>query len=122
MSEHFVGRGPLRGELLVPADKSISHRAALFGAMADGTTSVRGYLDSADTRSTLAAIAKLGADVRIAATGETLDPLRGGELPESIEITGVGLRGARPASIDVGNAGTLIRLISGWLAGQPSGS
>lgn len=122
MSERFVGRGALRGELQIPADKSISHRAALLGAMADGRSRVRGYLDSADTRSTLAAVGKLGADLRAADTGEVLDPHGEGQLPDSIEILGVGLRGARPASIDVGNAGTLIRLISGWLAGQPSGS
>lgn len=119
MSERFAARGPLRGELRVPADKSISHRAALFGAMADGVTRVEGYLDSADTRSTLAAVAGLGAEPR--ADGGALDPADPRPLPPLLSIRGVGLRGARPATIDVGNAGTLIRLISGWLAGQPAG-
>src|SRR6185295_5063115 len=68
---------------------------------------VRNYLDAADTRSTLAAVDALGAGVE----GEA------GEL----RIRGVGLRGARAAAIDVGNAGTLLRLLPGWLAGQPGG-
>lgn len=117
--ETFSPAGPLRGELAVPADKSISHRAAIFGAMADGASAVANYLDSADTRSTLGAIRALGAEVT--GPGGPFDPAAGGTLPAAIEIRGVGLRGARPAEIDAGNAGTLIRLISGWLAGQPGG-
>jgi 3-phosphoshikimate 1-carboxyvinyltransferase len=107
MSERFAPSGPLRGELRPPADKSISHRAALVAAMADGETQVSGYLDAADTNSTLAAVRALGAQIEGA----------GSEL----RISGVGLRGARPAAIDVGNAGTLLRLLPGWLAGQPGG-
>ena len=70
---------------------------------------VRNYLRSDDTASTLAAVRTLGAEVEDA----------GGEL----RIRGAGLRGARPSDdrIDVGNAGTLLRLLPGWLAGQPSG-
>ncbi len=105
--------GPLRGSLRPPPDKSVSHRAALIAAMADGETSIDGYLDSADTRSTLAAVEALGAG--LTDVGE-------GPLPDSIRIRGVGLRGATPAEIDVGNAGTLLRLLPGWLAGQASGS
>lgn len=120
MSRRFEPGRPLRGALPVPADKSISHRAALFGAMAEGVTRVAGYLDSADTRSTLAAVTALGADVR-SGEGAVIDPGDDRPLPASIEIGGVGLRGARPAAIDVGNAGTLIRLIVGWLAGQDGG-
>ena len=79
MRAHFAPRGPLRGELPVPADKSISHRAALFGAMAEGVSRVEGYLDSADTRSTLAAVATLGAGLSAGDTG--LDPAGPGRGP-----------------------------------------
>ncbi|MFN8161451.1 MAG: 3-phosphoshikimate 1-carboxyvinyltransferase [Solirubrobacterales bacterium] len=109
----FDPGGPLKGALRPPPDKSISHRAALLAAMADGTTAIECYLDSADTRSTLAAVAALGARPSAGPAGP---------LPERLEIEGVGLRGARPgAEIGVGNAGTLMRLLPGWLAGQPGG-
>jgi 3-phosphoshikimate 1-carboxyvinyltransferase len=103
----FQPSGPLRGTLAPPTDKSISHRAALIAAMGEGETAIRGYLDAADTRSTLGAIAAVGAAVE----------RDGGE----VRVRGAGLRGAVPASIDVGNAGTLLRLMPGWLAGQPGG-
>jgi 3-phosphoshikimate 1-carboxyvinyltransferase len=109
----FEPAGPLRGELRPPPDKSVTHRAALIGAMADGPTRITGYLDSEDTRSTLRAVAAIGADVREG------DPDDHGGL--FVEIEGVGLRGARSAQIDVGNAGTLLRIMPGWLAGQPGG-
>jgi len=109
----FEPSGPLRGNLRPPADKSISHRAALIAAMGDGETPIDGYLDSADTRSTLAAVAALGARV---------DGVDGGDIAPTITIHGSGLSGAAPAAIDVGNAGTLLRLLPGWLAGQPRGS
>jgi 3-phosphoshikimate 1-carboxyvinyltransferase len=99
----------LHGTLRVPPDKSISHRAALFGAMSSGPVRVRNYLDAADTNSTLAAVQALGARVDR------------GERPGELTVHGVGLDGAREADgpIDVGNAGTLMRLLSGWLAAQP---
>jgi 3-phosphoshikimate 1-carboxyvinyltransferase len=100
--------GPLHGELVPPPDKSISHRAALLAAMSEAPVRVGNYLDAADTRSTLAAVEALGA--RVERRGEDL------------EIAGVGLRGAgapRDGRIDVGNAGTLLRLLPGWLAGVP---
>jgi 3-phosphoshikimate 1-carboxyvinyltransferase len=103
----FGPGGSLRGALAPPPDKSISHRAAIVAAMGDGETVVRNYLDAADTRSTLDAARAIGARV----DGEA------GEL----RIGGVGLRGARGAEVDVGNAGTLLRLLPGWLAGQPGG-
>jgi 3-phosphoshikimate 1-carboxyvinyltransferase len=78
--------------------------------MGEGETRVEGYLDAADTRSTLAAVAALGARVQ-----------EGEELGRELRIEGVGLRGPRPAAIDVGNAGTLLRLLPGWLAGQEAG-
>ncbi len=106
----FDPTGPLRGSLRPPADKSISHRAALIAAMGEGETTIEGYLDSADTRSTLAAVEALGAEVEGVSATE-VDPV--------ISVRGVGLRGAAEAKIDVGNAGTLLRLLPGWLAGQP---
>jgi 3-phosphoshikimate 1-carboxyvinyltransferase len=109
----FEPAGPLRGELHPPPDKSVSHRAALIGAMGDGPTRITGYLDSADTRATLRAVSAVGAEVR---EGETDD--HGGLF---VEVEGIGLRGPRPAEIDVANAGTLLRLIPGWLAGQAEG-
>ncbi|HZO05996.1 MAG TPA: 3-phosphoshikimate 1-carboxyvinyltransferase [Solirubrobacterales bacterium] len=107
MATRFDPAGPLRGNLRPPADKSISHRAALIAAMGEGTTRIDGYLDAADTRSTLSAVEALGARV------ETADG-----LASLLYVEGVGLRGAGPATIDVGNAGTLLRLLPGWLAGQ----
>ena len=113
MSERFAPGGPLRGRLTPPPDNSISHRAAIVAGMGAGETSVRGYLDAADTQSTLTAVRALGANVSEGAASTTSLDLR---------IRGVGLRGAQPRSlIDVGNAGTLMRILPGWLAGQPHG-
>jgi 3-phosphoshikimate 1-carboxyvinyltransferase len=115
----FKPSGSLTGSLTPPPDKSISHRAAILGAMATGTSRISRYLDSADTRSTLAAMEALGARVK---AGEAAS----GAL--DVELEGIGLHGpARNAGdsalgIDVGNAGTLMRLLPGWLAGQPGGS
>jgi 3-phosphoshikimate 1-carboxyvinyltransferase len=96
----------LRGELTPPADKSISHRAAILGAIAAYPTRIENYLDAADTRSTLAAIQALGALVQ--------------ERDGVLIVRGVGLREAHqpPGPIDVGNAGTLLRVLPGWLAAQ----
>jgi 3-phosphoshikimate 1-carboxyvinyltransferase len=114
-SVRFEPAGPLRGSLRPPSDKSISHRAALIAAMGEGETEIEFYLDAADTRSTLDAIGALGATV-------TTDRLPGSELLV-LNVTGVGLRGpSAPNRIDVGNAGTLLRLLPGWLAGQGRGS
>jgi len=109
----FDPAGPLSGELRPPPDKSITHRAALIGAMAEGPTRITGYLDSEDTRATLRAVAAVGANVREGEADE-----HGGLF---VGIEGIGLRGPRPAEIDVGNAGTLLRIMPGWLAGQPGG-
>ncbi len=115
MSERFGPAGPLRGALTPPPDKSISHRAAIVAAMGEGESTIHGYLDAADTRSTLTAVAALGARL-----GERKpERPRAGSL--DVRISGVGLRGASPSLIDVGNAGTLLRILPGWLAGQSSG-
>ncbi len=102
----FAPARKLRGSVTPPADKSISHRAALLGAMAAEPVRVRNYLLAEDTLSTLAAVEALGALVT-----------RDGS---SLTIRGTGLRAASPVDgvIDVGNAGTLMRLLPGWLAGQ----
>ena len=96
----------LRGEIAPPPDKSISHRAAIVGAMTAAPVRIRGYLDAADTASTLAAVRALGAQVEA----------REG----AVVVRGTGLRAARAPDgpIDVGNAGTLLRLLPGWLAAQ----
>ncbi len=106
MNQRFEPSGPLSGELTAPADKSISHRAALLGAMAPYPVRIENYLHAEDTRSTLNAVRALGALVE--------------ERPDEVVVRGAGLREAREpgAPIDVGNAGTLMRLLPGWLAAQ----
>jgi 3-phosphoshikimate 1-carboxyvinyltransferase len=94
-----------------PADKSISHRAALFSAMSDEPVTICNYLDSEDTRSTLDAIQALGAAVDAHPGGELV--IRGVGLRTPAEVTG--------GTLNVGNAGTLLRLLPGWLAGQSGG-
>jgi 3-phosphoshikimate 1-carboxyvinyltransferase len=98
----------LRGTLRVPPDKSISHRSAIFAAMTPEPVRVRNYLDAADTNSTLAAVEQVGALVERRGGGELL--IRGCGLHDPHESRG---------PIDVGNAGTLMRLLPGWLAAQP---
>jgi len=96
----------IRGDLAVPGDKSLSHRALLLGAIADGVSEVDGFGASKDTLSTAAAVRALGAGVEVDG--------------ERVRVEGVGLRGLRePAGpLDCGNAGTLMRLVPGILAGQ----
>jgi 3-phosphoshikimate 1-carboxyvinyltransferase len=110
MDMRFEPSGALLGEVRAPADKSISHRAALLGAMASEPVHIERYLHAADTNATLDAVRELGALVE----------LRG----ENVVVRGTGLREARvPAgAIDVGNAGTLLRLLPGWLAAQDGSS
>ncbi|MFZ1153303.1 MAG: 3-phosphoshikimate 1-carboxyvinyltransferase [Solirubrobacteraceae bacterium] len=119
MDVRFEPSSGLHGELRAPADKSISHRAALLGAMASEPTRIENYLHAADTDSTLAAVRALGALV------DERDPPSHPEGHKRgasgvIIVRGTGLREARvPAGpIDVGNAGTLLRLLPGWLAAQ----
>lgn len=106
MNMRFEPARGLSGRCRAPADKSISHRAALLGAMASEPVRIERYLHAADTDSTLAAVEALGALV------ERND----GEVC----VRGTGLREAREGGgvIDVGNAGTLLRLLPGWLASQ----
>ena len=96
----------LRGDIAVPGDKSISHRALLLAAVADGESEIDGFGASKDTLSTIAAVRALGAAVRVE--------------DERVRVGGVGLRGLREPGgpLDCGNAGTLMRLLPGLLAGQ----
>ena len=98
--------GPLRGSCRVPGDKSISHRALLVGALADGAVEASGLGQGGDNLSTAAALRALGVDVQIAGT--------------DARIAGVGFAGLRPpaAPLDCGNSGTTIRLLMGLLAGR----
>ncbi|GEP43870.1 3-phosphoshikimate 1-carboxyvinyltransferase [Brevifollis gellanilyticus] len=99
-------------EISVPGDKSISHRAAMFAGMADGTTIVEGFLPSEDCLCTVKAMEAMGAVV------EPLEELEGVGLVK-MAITGHGPKLKAPAGpIDCGNSGTTIRLLSGILAGQ----
>ncbi len=100
-------------EITVPGDKSISHRAAMFAGMADGTTVIEGFLPSADCLCTVRAMEALGATV------EPLEEIEGVGLVK-LAITGRGPKLQEPkAPVDCGNSGTTIRLLSGILAGQP---
>ena len=106
----------LRGEIRVPGDKSISHRAALVGALAEGTTEIEGFLASDDCLHTLQCLRDLGVSVRT----EFFPECAGGER-NRVFIEGRGLRGLHePVRVlDAGNSGTTMRLLSGILAGQP---
>ena len=96
----------LRGELTVPGDKSISHRAVMFGSLAQGTTRITHFLEGADCLSTISCFRKMGVDIERNAS--------------EILVHGKGLHGLSAPSeiLDVGNSGTTTRLISGILAGQ----
>ncbi len=99
--------GPLKGSAQVPGDKSISHRALIFGALAVGETQIDGLLESDDVRRTAAAMAALGAEVEQTGAGQWRVWGRGiGALREPEDV------------IDLGNSGTGARLLTGLLAGQ----
>ena len=99
--------GPLRGELAVPGDKSISHRSVMFGALSEGITEAENFLTGADCLSTISCFRQMGISVEQNGT--------------SVIVHGKGLHGlTRPSGIiDAGNSGTTVRLLSGILAGQP---
>jgi 3-phosphoshikimate 1-carboxyvinyltransferase len=100
--------GGLRGTTSVPGDKSISHRAVMFGALAQGTTHIRGWLSAGDTRASLGAMQALG--VTVVRESETELTVYGGRFVQPI------------APLDLVNAGTGIRLLTGIMAGQPFSS
>ncbi len=96
----------LHGELTVPGDKSISHRAVLFASLARGESVLEGLADGEDVASTVAVLRSLGIDI---------------EHGDVLRVQGGGLRGLRAAGapLDCGNSGTTMRLLAGPLAGQP---
>ena len=102
---------PLRGEVTVPGDKSISHRAVMFGSIARGNTEISGFLPGADCLSTVDCFRRLGVEI-------DTDPRTG-----LVTVHGKGMRGLRPGSDPVslytGNSGTTTRIMSGILAPQP---
>ena len=97
----------LHGEITVPGDKSISHRAVMFGSLAEGTTEITHFLKGADCLSTIACFRQMGISIE--------------EKKDCILVHGKGLHGlSAPSSmLDTGNSGTTTRLISGILSGQP---
>ncbi|MCC8045231.1 MAG: 3-phosphoshikimate 1-carboxyvinyltransferase [Clostridiales bacterium] len=97
---------PLRGELSIPGDKSISHRSVMFGALAEGTTEVTNFLTGADCLSTIACFRQMGIEIE--------------QKDTHVLIHGKGLHGLKAPSkiLDAGNSGTTVRLLSGILAGQ----
>ena len=98
---------PLRGSVEVPGDKSVSHRALMLSALADGRSHIRGFLEGEDTIATAGVLAKLGVRIETPGSGERV-------------VHGVGLHGLRGTAeeLDCGNAGTGMRLLTGLLAGQ----
>lgn len=100
--------GTLAGRLRVPGDKSISHRAIIFAALAEGVTRITGFLEGEDTLATLQAFRALGVAIERPSPGQ-------------ITVEGVGLRGLRAPEkpIYLGNSGTSMRLLAGLFAGQP---
>jgi 3-phosphoshikimate 1-carboxyvinyltransferase len=100
-------RGPITGALRVPGDKSISHRAVMLAALADGTSRIEGFLEGEDTRATAAVFARMGVRFEAPTAGVRI-------------VHGVGIDGLRApdAALDCGNAGTAMRLLAGVLSGQ----
>ena len=107
MQFKLVPGGVLTGEARVPGDKSISHRCVMLGALAQGMTRISGFLEGEDALATLAAFRAMGVEIE-------------GPSQGNVTITGVGLHGLRaPAEpLDLGNAGTGMRLLCGLMAGQ----
>lgn len=101
---------PLCGEVVVPGDKSISHRAVMFGSLANGTTEIRHFLTGEDCISTISCFRKMGISIELSG--------------EQVLVHGRGLHGlqAPDSLLDCGNSGTTTRLLSGILAGQPFSS
>ena len=99
-------KNPLRGEITIPGDKSISHRAVMFGAISEGTTEITNFLQGQDCLSTISCFRKMGIEIE--------------NTKDKILVHGRGLHGLQAPSdiLDAGNSGTTTRLICGILAGQ----
>ncbi len=108
MSTFSVRRcGPIRADITVPGDKSMSHRSAMFASLAEGTSTITGFLEAGDCLSTVGAMRSLGAEIEHTGKG-------------TFVITGTGGRLSQPAGdVDCGNSGTTMRLLSGIVASQP---
>ncbi len=102
----FRKSGPLKGEITVPGDKSISHRAVMFGSLAKGTTEITGFLQGADCLSTISCFESMGIAIE--------------NKGDIVLVHGNGLRGLKKPEtvLDCGNSGTTTRLISGILSAQ----
>ena len=107
MQFQLLPGGALTGEARVPGDKSISHRSVMLGALAHGTTRISGFLEGEDALATVAAFRAMGVEIDGPSNG-------------NVTILGVGLHGLKPpaAPLDLGNAGTGMRLLGGLMAGQ----
>ncbi|WP_421567433.1 3-phosphoshikimate 1-carboxyvinyltransferase [Stenotrophomonas sp. PD6] len=99
---------PLQGSLTIPGDKSVSHRAVMFAALADGVSHIDGFLEGEDTRATAAIFSQMGVRIETPSPSQRI-------------VHGVGVDGlqAPSAPLDCGNAGTGMRLLAGLLAAQP---
>lgn len=106
MNKVISSRTGLNGKIKIPGDKSISHRAVMFGSLAKGDTKITGFLKGDDCMSTISCFKKLGIDIEV--------------NDDNVIVHGKGLNGlnAPKETLDVGNSGTTIRLISGILAAQ----
>lgn len=104
---HVAAGGVLHGDLVVPGDKSVSHRSIMLGSLAEGPVEISGFLEGEDALATMAAFRAMGVAI---------------EGPDASRVTvrGVGLHGLKPPSqvIDCGNSGTSMRLLCGLLSGQ----
>lgn len=107
-TDWIASRGtPLRGEIAVPGDKSVSHRAIMLASIAEGTSTIDGFLEGEDARATEAIFRRMGVRIEVPGAGRRV-------------VHGVGLHGLRAPDgpLDCGNAGTGMRLLAGLLAGQ----
>ena len=109
-------RGPLRGEVAPPSDKSISHRAIMFSSLAEGKSVIRNFLRAEDPLRTLEAFKQMGVDIKDSFQLSALS-----SQDNEIIVNGKGLHGLKKPEgvIDCGNSGTTMRMLSGVLAGQP---
>ena len=107
--------GALHGEIRVPGDKSISHRAVMFASLADGVSRITGFLEGEDTRATARAFAQMGVRIDTPSASERV--VHGVGI-DGLKVPRADVPGGAQGAIDCGNAGTGMRLLAGLLAGQ----
>lgn len=109
MNKRFLAAagGLLHGDIIVPGDKSVSHRSIMLGSLAEGTVEISGFLEGEDALATMAAFRAMGVRIE-------------GPNQGRVTVHGVGMRGLKPPTtvLDCGNSGTSMRLLSGLLSGQ----